>query len=448
MIEINIPSNNLKERRYIIQILFKEFLDIKYNLTVSDSQSNWDITLENQKKIIFEDSFFNFYPNELEYLKKENIPKTVNFQKGLYTGNGLAIIFGENKLNKKENTIISGLDIFASSFFMLTRWEELVNKKRDNHNRFSALESIAYKNDFLKRPIVNEYLEFLWDLLKSQGLLEKRKERKFEFINTHDVDIPLKYPNFKSGFRELLGDLLKRRNLKLFFHNAKTKINVSLGLTNDPFDTFDFLMDISEKHKVKSYFFFMGKGQTKYDNFYQSNSRFIKKLIEKIKKRNHFIGIHPTYNSFNLDNQFRNEKEELVRNLNCNLIFGRQHYLRFEVPKTWQIWDDNNMVWDSTLGYADKEGFRGGVCFEYSVFNVETRNTLRLKEKPLIVMEGSFSTYQSDTSTIQVEKKIIDVLNQVKKYNGTFVFLWHNSSFNTEYSMKYEYLYSKILSLG
>ncbi len=74
----------------------------------------------------------------------------------------IPIIYGTDKLEiteQNQNIITCGIDIFASSFFMLTRWEEYVNKNRDRHNRFPAIESLAFKNDFLSRPVVNEYVE-------------------------------------------------------------------------------------------------------------------------------------------------------------------------------------------------------------------------------------------------------------------------------------------------
>ncbi|MDK2886983.1 MAG: hypothetical protein PWP54_1563 [Thermosipho sp. (in: thermotogales)] len=127
------------------------------------------------------------------------------------------------------------------------------------------------------------------------------------------------------------------------------------------------------------------------------------------------------------------------------MTFGRQHYLRFEIPTTWQIWEEANMEWDSTLSYADKEGFRCGVCYPYSVFNILTRKKLKLKERPLIVMDVSFIGYQQNISMEEIEEKIVKLISKVKKYEGEFVFLWHNSSFNIGIWKKYEYFYEKIL---
>jgi len=190
----------------------------------------------------------------------------------------------------------------------------------------------------------------------------------------------------------------------------------------------------------------MGKGLTGYDNMYDSSNPFIKKLVEQIKNRGHFIGMHPTYNAYNDRNQFVKEKKELEKNLEASIIFGREHYLRFELPTTWQIWDDNGMQWDSTLSYADREGFRSGVCYEYSVFNILTRKKLKLKEKPLIVMESSFIGYQATITPEEMENKIKLLVQEVRKYNGNFVLLWHNSSFYTPEWKDFKGVYERILN--
>ncbi len=414
MIVIKIPNNNLKERIYILDIFFNEFLGLDYNLEIGSQ--DYEIELENKKMLTIKDTFFNKYKNDLEYLKLENIPSK-----------------------------IEELDMFAACFFMLTRWEEYVNKSRDEHDRFPATESLAFKQGFLDRPIVNEYVEELKNMLLKLDASLVFKEYKYQLFLTHDVDVPLKYPTFLSGIREIVGDIVKRRNLKLALDNLSQKIKTHMRIQKDPYDTFDYLMDISEGKGLKSYFFFMGKGITSFDNMYNSGDFFIKDLIEKIKQRGHYIGIHPSYNAYNNTKQFQKEKKELENNLKTKITFGREHFLRFEVPTTWQVWEDSGMEWDSSCGYADREGFRCGVCYSYSVFNILTRKKLALKEKPLVVMEGSFVSYQPDISSENMEKKIIYLMNEVKKYHGEFVFLWHNSSFNTPSWSAYQEIYKRVL---
>lgn len=393
MIKIIIPNNNILERIYILDIIVNEFLGLDFEMVAKDNCKDWIIELENKKVLTIKDTFFNKFPNDLEYLKLENIPSK-----------------------------IEELDIFAASFFMLTRWEEYVNKNRDEYNRFPATESLAYKQGFLDRPVVNEYIEKLKQMLLELDKDLKFKQQKKELIITHDVDVPLSYPNLFSGCRDIIGDMVKRKNFRLAFSKILTKYLVLTKQKKDPYDTFNELMDSSESLGIKSYFFFMANGETTYDNFYKSSDRFIQELIVKIKNRGHYIGIHPTYNAYNLFSQLKKEIKELENNLQSDIKFGREHYLRFEVPTTWQIWEDNGMDWDSSCGYADQIGFRCGTGDSFSVFNILTRKKLKLKERPLIVMDCTLFDYNHYSYNEAKEK--IDIM--IGRSNQ-FTILWHNS---------------------
>lgn len=442
MIKINFPDNYMPERKYIIDILFDEFLGFKYDINVKGEAKDYEIILENKKNLIIKDSFFSKYKDSLDYLNKKNIPEKIKYLKNQFIiEKDIPVIYGDDEFKIKENEIICGIDIFASSFFMLTRWEEYANKTRDLHNRFSACESLAYRNEFLDRPVVNEYVEMLWNMLKCLGCIQKRKERKYELVLTHDVDNIFKWKNFGLFTRNIAGDIIKRKNVSLALENIKQYFG------KNPYDTFDYLMNLSEKKGIKSHFFFMSGGTSKLDNNYSINQPFAKKIIEKIKNRGHLIGFHPSYNAYNDQRQWKKEYSVLSTEVSQKVKMGRQHYLRFEVPTTWQIWEDNNMKWDSTLTYPEKEGFRCGTCYEYSVFNILSRKKLKLKEMPLEVMEVTMVGYQNLVPKI-MQKKIIKLINNVKKYNGKFVFLWHNSSFSGELWGKYKIVYEEILRYG
>jgi len=426
MIRILIPKNNIKERSYIVDILFDEFLGLEYEINTC-SDNVYQIVLPNENKIIIEDHFFDKYPKCLSYLRRESIPQQVIFVKNDFiTENDIPVIYGNDKLKVSDNRIICGIDIFASSFFMLTRWEEYVNKTRDRHNRFPANESLAFRNDFLQRPVVNEYVEMLWKMLVFMGLNQIRKNRYFKLLLTHDVDVLFKYYKLKNGIKEFTEDLFKKSDLKIFFKHLGSKVKTHLNIKKDPYDEYDFLMSLSESLNIRSYFFFMVKGNSKYDAEYRLSSGKFKSVVENIKQRGHNIGIHPSYNAYNDIKRFSAEKKELEKEIG-RVVYGREHFLRFEVPVTWQIWEDNSMVWDSTMGYAEKSGFRCGVCYEYSVFNILTREKLKLKEMPLLVMDGTYITYDIKGNENEIELDVKTLIKKAKKYKGNFVTLWHNS---------------------
>ena len=443
MLKITIPNNNIQERQYILDVVFNEFLELDFQLIKDENCKNWKIELENRSEIIFEDHFFSKYPRDLEYLRLANIPSCVKYTKNEFiVEKDIPIIYGNSTFSIKNSTIIVGIDIFASSFFMLTRWEEHVTKNRDKHGRFSAYESLAFKNRFLDRPIVNEYIEMLKNIIFSMDKNSKFKIQNSKLYLTHDIDIPFRYMSIKNNIREVIGDIVIRKSFKIAMDSIKRQVKVFLKMEKDPFDTYDFLMDTSENLGVKSYFFLHSSNLSKYD---YSNDKYIKQIANKIKKRGHLIGYHPSYNSSSNDKIFKKDKEKIEFIIGEKIEFSRQHYLRFEIPTTWQMCENHGMKWESTLGYAEREGFRAGVCYAYSVFNILTRSKLHLKERPLIVMDTSFPSYQEEVTPQEIQKSIIDLIKKIKKYNGDFVFLWHNSSFNMSYWLKYQEIYRKIL---
>jgi hypothetical protein len=430
MIKITIPNNNINERKYIIGVIFNEFLGLDYKIVACDfgsAVSDWAIELENRNKLIIEDHFFNKYPKTKNYLKFKNIPTNINYQ--LKTENkfivevNIPVIFGSASTFKLQpSRIICSIDIFASIFFMLTRWEEYVNKERDIHNRFPAYASTAYKNDFLHRPVVNEYIEMLWNMLLFLGIEQKRKEKKYELTLTHDVDNICFWKNKNQLFRLIAGDVLKRKNVSLALERLSEYYLVKRKTIKDPFDTFEWIMDKSESIGLKSRFYFMSGGITSYDNRYRIDDKKTIGIINKIKKRGHIIGLHGSYDSYNNLEQFKKEKDLLEKIVENPILEGRQHYLRFEAPITWQVWEDAGMEIDLTCGYADKEGFRCGTGDEFSVFNILMRKKLKLKERPLVVMDCSLFDYNSYDYNEAMKE-----INTMKKNTNSFTMLWHNS---------------------
>jgi len=413
MIKITVPNNNINERKYILDIIFNEFLGLEYSLATGSQ--HYKIELENKKILSIEDRFFSKYPEDLEYLHINNIPSK-----------------------------IEELDIFSASFFMLTRWEECVNKNRDSHGRFPAYESLAFKQGFLERPVVNEYVEKLKRMLLELDSRIIFKKYRYKFMLTHDIDTPFKFYSMASATKTLAGDLIKRRDIKLFLQNLVCFVKSKFNYKEDPFYTFDFILKMNKKYDISSFFFFMSGGTTNKDNFYKIGDKRIRQLAQDIKKDNNFIGIHPSYNSYSDSTQFQKEKRKLENILNLVIEYGRQHYLNFTIPGTWQNWEDENMIFDSTLGYADRPGFRCGTCYEFNVFNILTREKLSLKEKPLIAMECSlFEERYLNLSYNDSYKMLISLMDTVKKYNGEFVLLWHNDRLVNE---RQKELYNNILN--
>jgi len=424
ILHITIPNNNISEREYLIDTVFTHFLGLEYTIKISDKENDWRIFVE-QSELIIKDYFFSHFPQELSYLSSLNIPHSIIWGKNDYINEkDIPIIYGNEKIHITKNKIICNIDIFASIFFMLTRWEEYINNNlRDIHNRFEAKDSLAFKLNFLHRPIVNEYIEMIWNMLISLGTNNDRKKRNFNLILTHDIDY-FSYPKQKK-VKALLGDILKRRKFENFF----PKLNNLFF--NDPYKCYDWLMDISEENNLKSHFYFMASNNISplEDTVFYIDNKLFKSVFKKILKREHIIGFHPGYYTYNDPQIWLNEKKMLENKLEITVNEGRQHYLRFEIPSTYEIWYNNGMQTDSSIGYATKEGFRCGTGDDFFVFNFLTRKKLRLLERPLVIMDGTLNGYNnySLNEIYGIFKYYIDTS---KKYKSKLTILFHNSSFD------------------
>jgi hypothetical protein len=445
MLNIKISPQNYQEKSYAISILLEEILGIDYKIEIADEQVGYLITFDD-KKLIIEDHFFKKFSGALSYLSITNIPRSVVYGKNPFTSEkDIPILFGSDKLIYKDPKLITcGIDIFSSAFFLLTRWEEYVSLVRDKFERFPAKASLLFKADILHRPVVNEYVEMLWNILKYMGYRHDRKSSEFEFIATHDIDQPIRLINLKMLAKSVMKNLLVYKSI---FGAANDFLIYGLNKITPKYDvgnSYDFLVQCSEELGIKSVFNFQNSKKTKYDWGYSNSSVFLQNVFNKIKASGHLIGFHPSYYSFNDPVLWKNEYENLCEITQTQIKMGRQHFLRFSNPATWQIWEDNNLEYDFTLGYPEKEGFRCGTCSSYSVFNILTRKKLMLKESPLILMDVTLMRYQKGISNEEFINKTNNLISIVKKYKGKFIFLWHNAIFDQK---KYTHqFYKKLLS--
>jgi hypothetical protein len=169
--------------------------------------------------------------------------------------------------------------------------------------------------------------------------------------------------------------------------------------------------------------------------------------MQKINQRQHLIGLHGSYNSYNDFDILSNEYEILdqtMKNIGITqpLESSRQHYLRWDSSITPHLLNKTGLKYDTTLTHAEVAGFRCGTCYEFPMYDLKNRQELSIIQKPLIVMECSVLDYLG-LSPEQGKSFVITLAQQCKKFNGTFSLLWHNSELDEKWKKR---LYLEILS--
>jgi hypothetical protein len=454
MLSIFCNNNYKPEREYICQVLLSEFLGIEYEIEFQ-ARKDWLITdSEKNIKMSLPDVLFQTPPEG--WLTEGSLPSQPleiwdasknNFHCTL-VDKKIPVIYGV--MNNPNYSI--PIDIFGSAFFMLTRYEEVVKKIRDSHDRFSAAASLAFQEFFLDRPIIDEYLEILWWRLKKMQPDLERNKRQFKILSTHDVDIPfyllLKKPNHMAI--KLLGDLIIRKDPFLSINNAINWFKVKKNISLDQYNTFDYIMDTCDQHNIKAAFYFIADIPAgKIDGDYSIEHPLIKNLIQHIYKRGHEIGLHTSYNTYK--DKYQTIKEFKKLSYICSQLEikqnnwgSRQHFLRWETPTTAVNLDHAGLNYDTSISFADHAGFRCGTCYEYPLFDLKNRKALKLCERPLIMMECSviderYMNLGAGEESLKMMKKLKD---RRRMFNGNFTMLWHNSRL---VNMKERFIFEQLL---
>jgi peptidoglycan/xylan/chitin deacetylase (PgdA/CDA1 family) len=286
------------------------------------------------------------------------------------------------------------------------------------------------KENFLNRPIVNEYFELLWNCIKmlAPGLQRKPlwNGKDFALCLTHDVDSVRKY-NPLSALLTLGSLVLKQRKPRQAISTLVDLLQIAFHKKNDSFDTFDQILFLEKKCGASSSFYFMTEPD--YSGGYRLNNKNSLKIIEKLKAAKAEAGLHSGYYSYNNLDIFRKQKDIFTNAVNVNRLGCRQHFLRWNTPDTWHIQEKCGIVYDTTLCYADHEGFRAGICHPFQPFDLVENRILDLWEIPLTIMDGTLADYRNYSP--QEGLSVVDsYMNTVKKYGGVMVLLWHNSFFD------------------
>lgn len=331
---------------------------------------------------------------------------------------------------RSDGAIIFYADIIAATLFMLTRWEETVAKDRDVHGRFPASASTALKLAFLDRPVVDEYALILQAWILALCPAWQPRMRSFEIKLTHDIDSAFEFLTARQAFRKVAGRLFRRDLASAF---ATSRRFCTQDLRTDPvYRAITDLAALSEDLGLRGGFYFMAAKPGKFDTGYNLRDPLLLRCIQELLNSNHEVGFHPSYYTFEDPALFSREQAAIAEVLGNGGFGGRQHYLRFKTPDTWRLWDQSGLKFDSTVGYADHEGFRCGTCHPFKPFDLARDTEMALVEIPLLAMDVTLKEYRSLTPEQGMERLAL-LCQRCKNVRGRFTLLWHNDSLHGEW---------------
>lgn len=318
-------------------------------------------------------------------------------------------------------------DLFSAGFYLVTRYEEYISPLRDLHGRFRATDSVAFKNNFLDRPVINVWSLELRDKLKQAFPSLSYRKTNYQIISTIDIDQAYAY-KYRGVYRTI-GRLLK--NICSFnIKEILSAVKVWTGIDKDPFDTFDFIAESKKQYQYPLVFFIHLGNYGQYDKSIEWNHSSMHSLADKIKIVSS-VGLHPSYASNTNAQLLKEEIERFQVVFDFHPIINRQHYLKLTIPDTYRSLIKEGFTQDYTMGYADQIGFRASISTPFLFFDLEREAVTDLTIYPFAIMDRTLKD-QMKLSVEEAKKRIKGIKQVVKESEGVLITLWHNESLSDQ----------------
>ncbi|NRB52898.1 MAG: hypothetical protein HRU41_34880 [Saprospiraceae bacterium] len=319
-------------------------------------------------------------------------------------------------------------DLLAMIFYCVSRYEEYLPFEPDRYKRFPASESLAYQHQFLHRPILNEWAQRFGETLQAKWPTLKLSTKPFHFRLTFDIDMAWAYLH-RPWWRLLAGGAIQLLSGR--WAGLAERIQVLQRKLDDPFHCFKYLDRMQDKHKLDTMYFWLLGDPGKYDLNAAIDNPDFRVLIQQIAER-YPVGIHPSFASNTIPGRVEKERDRLVEITGKEVTQSRQHFLMLSLPDTYRRLIALGITDDYSMGYADQVGYRAGMTGPFPWYDLQKEERTDLRVHPFAVMDVSLNFYLK-LQPKQAALRVQQMMDEVRKYGGTFTLLWHNSSFAEQF---------------
>ena len=398
--------------QYICQFIFKEQLGVTYSLTVdADGFEKHDGPKINYSNKSFLEPYPGFKIQNTSLLFEDKIIQhtiecfDTKHYKAFFKTTGSDFAF----------------DIFAASFYLISRYEEYLPHELDVYGRYAHENALAFKQGFLNKPLVNIWLTDFAACLQQKFPSLKIKLPSFNYLPTYDIDIAWSYKS--KGLLRNIGGFIKAP--------SASRIKVLLGLNTDPFDSYMFLNALHDEYGLKPvYFFLAATWGSLYDKNISPYSNGMWQLIKQHAKK-YTIGVHPSWKSNENVAIIKKEKKILETAGNVMIHKSRQYYIKLTLPITYQNLLDAGINEDYSMGYGSINGFRASVASSYLWYDLSAEKITNLRIQPFCFMDAN-CYYEQKQDSRQAFDELLYYFNCCKQYGGQMITIFHNNFLGTD----------------
>ena len=312
-------------------------------------------------------------------------------------------------------------DILAACFYLLTRYEEYLPFREDQHGRFPATTSLAYKHEFLQIPLVDRWAWKFLESLKQRFTSISASPPQPSFTPVVNVTTSHCYA-YRGLLRGMAGLLIDLASLR--FRRVIDRIAVVLQLKADPFDNFDRLTRILKQYQTHGIFFFQFAYYSKHDKNVSPENNAFKHLIKSVADYAQ-VALAASFRSQEEVEILRDEKERLSNVINRPISSVRLRYNKISFPRSYRDLVDAEITDDYSMGYTHYAGFRASTAIPFYFYDLGIE-----AQQPLCIHPFAFHDYA--LLGMSRKEKILGEINalasEVRKSGGDFITVFSNEN--------------------
>ena len=354
-------------------------------------------------------------------------------------------------------------DLVAAAFALLACWDERTTGERDKYGRLPFSASVFAANPELRldEPAIDRYVELLRGVLKPR-LAELGLEplpapgwmwpgAQFAVALTHDLDNLWRWTRrgfAAAGYRTARavrrGDgAAARRELG----DGADWLLRHLPRRSDPFWTFPLILGGEDVRGVSSTFFVIARHTHHQDgNQPETYRKRIPQALALLHHHEREVGLHGNDADRLGVEPLRRDRDDLRRRAGAVVTGVRYHYLRALYHETLPLLETAGFDYDTSLAFAEHEGFRCGCSFPFHPYLLAEERPLYLVELPLAVMDGTLQEpHYRALAAADAERAAAAVLARALRSGGAVSLLWHNNRFDRRVSRGYDEVYWHLL---
>jgi peptidoglycan/xylan/chitin deacetylase (PgdA/CDA1 family) len=352
-------------------------------------------------------------------------------------------------------------DLVTSAFLMLAAWDERTSPERDRHGRFPYEASLFATQDELSlgEAPVDGYARFLRDLI-GRRLAELNRPPlppldwgggPFAIAFTHDVDHMQRWTGRgvaaaarRAGRAAAARD---RERARFELEGLRRAALHHLPRGTDPYWTFPQLLAHEASLGIHSTFFVIAShGHPTDGNDPTAYARRRPALLKLLRARGAEVGVHGNERDRRDPTGLRADLDSLLAAAGDPVVGMRYHYLRCLYHETLPLLDEAGFLYDTSLGYAEREGFRNGCSFPFHPYDLDHERPLRLVELPLAIMDSTLQEqHYRGLSAADALPAALAVLERVRAGGGAVSVLWHQNRFDEFLGLGYGDVYWRLV---